>query len=180
MNNKEIGERIRALRTEQGISQNELADKVGLTSKTTICKIENGERCLTLKNLKPFADALGVNINYIMNGTESEEIASTNDLDAFGERIKKRRKELNLSQEQLAYMVGYTTKDSICKIEYGEINVPLDKILALSEALDISLSEMFGEDMYIDDYRHIMSIISKASPKELRQIRMFVDTFRKE
>lgn len=65
--------------------------------------------------------------------------------------IKKRRKELGMSQEDLAKKTGYTNRSSIAKIENGEVDIPQSKILAFAKALQIPAGDLMGEtDYYID------------------------------
>ncbi|UNT94563.1 helix-turn-helix domain-containing protein [Allobaculum sp. Allo2] len=50
--------------------------------------------------------------------------------DNEGERIKRRRKEISLTQSELAERLGYTSKAAISRIERGENNFPLNNIEA--------------------------------------------------
>ena len=61
-----LGNRICERRKELGISQGELAARVGLKSKSTICKIERGEDNLTTDSIKRYAVALSVTPAYLM------------------------------------------------------------------------------------------------------------------
>ena len=63
---KEIGSRIRAKREELGMTQEQLANKLGYKSKSSITKIESGERDLRQKKIKTIADALGTTPDYLM------------------------------------------------------------------------------------------------------------------
>ena len=58
--------------------------------------------------------------------------------------IKMRRIELNLSQEQLASKVGYTSRTSIAKIEAGEIDLPQSKIVLFAKALQTTPEWLMG------------------------------------
>lgn len=60
------------------------------------------------------------------------------------ENIKRRRKELHLSQEKLAELCGYRSKSVICDIEKGRINLPYNKIIALANALRVEPEELMG------------------------------------
>lgn len=44
--------------------------------------------------------------------------------------IKNRRKELGMTQSELAKKLGYTDKSMISKIENGSIDLPQSKIIA--------------------------------------------------
>ena len=51
------------------------------------------------------------------------------------ERIKSRREELGLSQEELAHRIGYKDRSSIAKIESGVNDITQSKIKAIADAL---------------------------------------------
>ena len=61
-----IGQRVKIRREELGMSQEELATKVGYKSKSSINKIELGFRVLTQSKIKVIADALETTPSYIM------------------------------------------------------------------------------------------------------------------
>lgn len=60
------------------------------------------------------------------------------------ENIKKRRLELNLSQEELAEMTGYTSRSSIAKIEKGLVDLSQSKITLFAHALKTTLAYLMG------------------------------------
>ena len=60
-----------------------------------------------------------------------------------GERIKQRRLELNLSQEELALKVGYKSRSSINKIELAR-DLPLRKVEVMAKALDTTPGYLMG------------------------------------
>lgn len=53
----------------------------------------------------------------------------------FGKRVREKRIELNMTQEELATKSGYTSRSSINKIELGLVDLPQSKIIALADAL---------------------------------------------
>ena len=63
-----------------------------------------------------------------------------------GERIAARRKELNMTQEELAKKLGYKSKSSINKIELQWSNVPLSKLEKIAAALDCDPAYLMGWD----------------------------------
>lgn len=58
---------------------------------------------------------------------------------SIGENIRKRRIELNLSQQELADALGYKTRSSIAKIEKGSSSISQDKIIAMANILNTSI-----------------------------------------
>ena len=65
-------------------------------------------------------------------------------MDNLGKKIKQRREELGLSQDDLARMLGYKHKSSINKIELGAADVPRAKVPAFAKALGMSPIEFSG------------------------------------
>lgn len=60
-----FGEKVRSIRREQQLSQDELADQCGL-HRTYIGAVERGERNITLINAEKIADALQVNLSELV------------------------------------------------------------------------------------------------------------------
>src|SRR5437762_2034607 len=67
----ELGSRIRARRTELGWTQDELAQKAGL-SKGYLSDLENGKRGTGADTLLDLARVLGVSLDFLMKGTADE------------------------------------------------------------------------------------------------------------
>lgn len=61
-----IGYRIKQKRLELGLTQMELASRMGYTSKAAICKVEKGDDNITTDRVRKFAKALGVTEAYLM------------------------------------------------------------------------------------------------------------------
>ena len=58
--------------------------------------------------------------------------------------IKNRRKELGLTQTELAEKLGYADKSMIAKIEAGTVDINQSKIIAFAEALNMEPSDLYG------------------------------------
>ena len=61
-------------------------------------------------------------------------------------RIRIRREELGLSQEELAARMSYKSKSSINKIEMGVNDIPQSKVLAFAKALETTTAYLMGVD----------------------------------
>lgn len=89
--------------------------------------------------------------------------------ETIGDRIRNRRELLGLSQEDLARMIGYTSRSSINKIETGAQQLRQSKIKAVADALDTTANYILGIDTkadsqkdYLDNYMdQIKDIISE-------------------
>lgn len=67
----QIGDRIKARRVELGLTQDELAKKLGYKSRSTINKIELNINDITQPKIVDFAAALDTTVSYLM-GLDSE------------------------------------------------------------------------------------------------------------
>lgn len=80
-------------------------------------------------------------------------------IDVLYQRIRSRRKELGMSQEELAEKVGYKTKSSINKIELGQNDIAQSKIYEFAKALRTTPAYLMGwEDTPKDDHFTIPNI----------------------
>ena len=62
----------------------------------------------------------------------------------IGERIKKRRTELDLSQEEVANELGYKSRTSVFKVEQGITDLPLSKVKEFAKVLKTTPSYLMG------------------------------------
>lgn len=60
------------------------------------------------------------------------------------QNIKKYRKRLGMTQDELAQATGYTDRSSIAKIEKGDVDLPQSKIMMFARALGISAGQLMG------------------------------------
>jgi transcriptional regulator with XRE-family HTH domain len=102
-----VGSRIKQRRLEMGLTQSELAEKMGYSGKTSVCMAEKGGDNITTTKVKKFAEALGVSFRYLMG--LDEQIADT--INAIGQVIDFRTKapngdEYNIEIAQLSKEYG--------------------------------------------------------------------------
>lgn len=69
------------------------------------------------------------------------------------DRIKARREELGLSQDELAKKLGYKSRSTINKIELGINDVTQSKIVAFANALETTPSYLMGWNDSPDNYQ---------------------------
>lgn len=79
------------------------------------------------------------------------------------QRIRQRRLELGLSQDELAKKLGYKSRSSINKIESGENDIPQSKISAFAKALNTTSSFLMGWD---DNPEDQLAIITDSELKK--------------
>lgn len=85
------------------------------------------------------------------------------------ERIRNRREELQMTQDELAKKIGYKSRSSINKIERGENDIPQSKILSFARALNTTPDYLMGwEDVpnisqFNDDENQILLLYRRLS-----------------
>lgn len=67
-------------------------------------------------------------------------------MSTIGNRIRNRREELGLSQDELGKRLGYKSRSSINKIELDQRNLTQSKIKAIADALETTPSYIMGWD----------------------------------
>lgn len=86
----------------------------------------------------------------------------------IGKKIKKRREELGLTQEELAHKLGYKSKSTVNKIEMGINDITQTRVVAFAKALnttpaylmDWEIADVFHDDMQQDSIQKLHSLFS--------------------
>lgn len=87
----------------------------------------------------------------------------------IGERIKLRREELNMTQEELAKKCGYKSRSSINKIELSR-DLPLNKVELMAKALETSPSKLMGWEEEIHEIGHNMTHLKEQFEKNPKEV----------
>lgn len=72
-------------------------------------------------------------------------------MEKIGDRIKRRRELLKMSQDDLAKKLGYKSRSSINKIERDAGGLPQAKIAAIAKALDTTPGYIMGWEEEIEN-----------------------------
>lgn len=75
MNQLALGQRIRAQRKKLNLTQEQLAEKINV-STTYMGFVERGERSITLGKLTVLANVLGVSVDYLLSDTVPSNASS--------------------------------------------------------------------------------------------------------
>ena len=86
-----FGEKVRNERNRLGLSQDELAEKIGVTRRVISSYENDSSRPRGTERYNKLADALGVNINYLLS---EDEAFIANVEDNYGRRGAKQANEL--------------------------------------------------------------------------------------
>lgn len=64
-------------------------------------------------------------------------------MDNIGIRIKNRREELHLTQDELAFRLGYASRSSVAKVE-NSVEITMKKAKKYAKALNTTIPELMG------------------------------------
>lgn len=107
INVPDIGKRIKEKRIELGITQEELAAKLGYKSKTTIAKIEKGTNDITQSRVVDFANVLNTTPAYLMGWTDSDfkptPVLNKKDEKDIAKRLEQTLDQLESDQDGLMF-----------------------------------------------------------------------------
>lgn len=120
----EIGNRIKQLRIERDMSQDELARKCGYTSRSTINKIELGINDVPQSKIKSIAEALNVSVGEILCWNEMDEKYDTKKIQKEVELIELMEKRCGASAMEVMSLYSQLDKD-----DQGEIRGEMKQML---------------------------------------------------
>ena len=98
-----------------------------------------------------------------------------------GRKIRERRLQLGLTQEELAEKLGYKHKSAINKIELGINDVNQSKLIKIANALECSPAEFIDVDIVPPNndlplkLHAYMDKISKLSPNQQENVFQYID-----
>lgn len=93
-------------------------------------------------------------------------------LSKMGARIRQRREELGITQEDLAFSVGYKSRASINKIELGKTDIGQTMIIDIAETLHIPTNYITDVDTPVND------ILNRKLPQLLSDEQQLLSDYR--
>ena len=110
-----------------------------------------------------------LNPKNLLHGGDYMNLEKYELLTDVGQRIRARRLELHLSQDELAKLAGYKSRSSINKIEQGKNDIPQTKIQDIATALSTTVAYIMGAEPNIPT----PDVAVDASEKELSLLKKY-------
>lgn len=127
-----IGNNILRKRKELGMTQEELADRMGYKSKSSINKIELGINDVPRSKIEKFAEVLGTTPARLM-GLQSLKLGAKISHN-IAHNIQYHREESNLSQKQFADLLGVDEK-TVIDLENGQKKLDKEMLYKICDVL---------------------------------------------
>lgn len=97
-------------------------------------------------------------------------------LQEVGKRLYERRKQLRMTQEELAEQVGITAQ-TISTAELGKKAMRADTIIRVCGALDISADYLLFGHVSTQDLSILSQKVSQLTPEQYRHLENAIDSF---
>lgn len=177
-----FGDRLRAIRKEKGMSQDEFAQMLG-TSKQVLSRYEIGQRIPKITQVQEYAKRLNVSADYLM-GDSPEEAAFNSlcpkDHPPFYKIFLDVMEQMGLDIPGMVQVSGLTDRQVRTIIIRQMKDAPLPIAMQLSDALGVPLEVWTGDRRYQPtdisaEARQVARAYDKAGQKEKAMVRMALD-----
>ena len=165
-----LGRQIRRLREQLGMSQEELAKKLGYKSKSSINKVETGSQGLTQSKIMRFAEALqttpGELLDWASDDTPDVGYSNEQQRQIFAENLRKQIELRGLSQKEVAEGIGESVQ-SVSSWVCAKSLPRMGKIQRLADYFGVEKSDLIDEKPEapsIPDYSNIFPLQRKRVP----------------
>jgi len=138
--------RLRDIREDNDMSQKDLAEKLGV-KRSAYSLWELGINIIPLEALCNFADCFNVSLDYILgltNNKDSKNFIKGFNLKVIGNNMKEIRLKNNLSQENIANILG-VTQACIVRYEKGLVCISISNLYKFSKKFKVSINELCGK-----------------------------------
>lgn len=137
--------RLKDIREDNDMKQQDIAQILNV-NRGTYSLWELGTNIIPLHHLCNYADYFNVSIDYVLNLTNDKSIKINKGLDlkVLGSNIRKIRVEHNLSQENIATLLG-VTQACVARYEKGLICISTLNLFKFAKEFEVSLSEICGK-----------------------------------
>lgn len=176
MNQQKLGRFISKLRKEKGMTQQELAQELGLTDKA-ISKWERGLSCPDISLLVPLSELLGVSVNELLLGEKIEDNLTKSSADKSTKEaikislneLKRNKKKNKLLKYCLLLLITIiftiisiqTIRNYNEKQEKEEVEKIISTIKKNLETLHYRIDNPVRSPNYLVDYKNITYVIPK-------------------
>ena len=136
---------------KSGISQKEIAHVIGV-STGTFSEWMNGKKYPRIERIEALAEILNISITDLIADSSDSKVAKKQQTQTdnisivIGNRIRERRKALNMSADELAELIG-KDRATVYRYESGKIeNMPLGLLSPLADALNVHIDYFISTD----------------------------------
>jgi len=140
----EYYQRIRNVREDKDILQYELADLIGIKSKTYNL-YENGLRSIPFPVLSKVLDELDLSLDYVLGLSEKRTYPNLKEIhvDILQKNLRTYRKKMRLSQMEMSNLLN-CSQQALSEYERGNLAIPLLTLKTFCQITRISADTIAG------------------------------------
>ena len=154
-----IGNRIKQLREEKGLKQEELAKEMSV-SPSAIGMYETNKREPNNELTVKLANYFNVSTDYLLGKCNNEKLEQSVAL-GFKDRLVLLRKELGLTQEEFAEKIGYT-RTAVSAWEIGRNEPSNSDTLKIANFFGVTTDYLLGKTDVRDTGEQIDDVLNEA------------------
>lgn len=144
MKQENLFKKLKDIRESNDLKQKDIAKILGV-SRPNYTRWETKEKIIPLERLNDLCNYFNINMDYVI-GLSNKKIKVSNsklDKSVIGENIKEFRKKNNISQEELANVLG-TTHSVISAYESGKTLILTAFLINLCSEYNLSADKICG------------------------------------
>lgn len=178
-----FGDRLKELRRDRGLSQEEMAKLLG-TSKQVLSRYETNQRAPKITLAREYSEKLGVSLDYMLGDSAQEavfaDLCLQSEKKPFYKIFIDVTMEMGLDIPGIVRVTGLTDKQVRTIITRRVKDAPLTLALHLSDTLGVPLEVWTGVMLYAPaditaEAREVALAYDRASEKDKSTARMALD-----
>jgi transcriptional regulator with XRE-family HTH domain len=157
-----FGDKLRYLRQQHRITQNELAQRLGLIAQGQISLLENGRRQPSLSVVVAITSLFGLTTDYLLQDDLPIEVESTYRADdsivevqpvrLFAAKLRQLRVQHQLTQIDLMQRIPPYTQAHISQLERGYSEPSIELSLDLARLFQVSTDYLLLDSIPVEDH----------------------------
>jgi len=159
----QFGDKLRSLRLQRGLSQTELAQRLGLAAHAHVANLEAGRKAPSLELALRAADVFGVAVDYLLRDALPVDApidyptpASFSQITPprlFGAKLRHLRRQRGLTQIELSEQLALRTQAHISLLESGNSEPSIAFALQLADFFGVTTDYLLRDSVPLENSR---------------------------
>lgn len=135
-----LAQNLKYLRSKAGEKQRDIAELLHV-SEMTVSRYESGE------NEPELGKVLLISKHYDVTVDELLTINLVDTIPLYIKNVKFLRKKHEMTQSDMAELLGFRGKSSLCAVETGKVGMSIDNFVKLADYFGVTLDQMVKQDL---------------------------------
>lgn len=135
-----LAQNLKYLRSKAGEKQKDIAELLGV-SEMTVSRYESGE------NEPELSKVLIISKHYDLTADELLLVQLYEQIPLYVKNIKFLRRKHEMTQSDMAELLGFKGKSSLCAVETGKVGMSIENLIKLSDYFGVTLDQLVKQDL---------------------------------